>query len=203
MQTEIEAKFTDIDIDRMREKLSKAGAMLTHPERLMKRKMFDYEDDRLNKIHNGWIRVRDEGDKVTLSYKELRDRSLHGTKEISVIVDGFDNTCYFFEAIGLKARAYQETKRESWSLMECEVTIDTWPWIPPFVEIEGPTERAVRAVASALELDWDEAMYGSVETVYQQHYAVTEEEIDHWPSITFVPVPEWLERVRKGTSESL
>lgn len=192
MQIEIEAKFTDIDIDRMREKLSEAGATLTHPERLMRRHNFDQPDGK-----NAWVRVRDEGDKVTLTYKRTFERTLHGTKEINLVVDDFVRASEFLEAIGLTGKAIQETKRESRSLNECEITIDTWPWIPTFIEIEGPTEGAVRAVASALELDWDKAMHGSVETVYQQHYAVTEEEVDRWPSIAFVPVPEWLEKVRK------
>lgn len=196
MQTEIEAKFTDIDIDAMRVKLLSLGATLEQPERLMRRRMFDYTDNRLDDI-GAWIRVRDEGDKITVSYKHLQDRSLHGTKEINLIVDSFETSCQFFEAIGLHARAYQETKRETWTLNGCEVTLDTWPWIPSFCEVEGTTEELVRSVADQLGFDWSKAMHGSVETVYQQHYDITEKEIDHWELITFIPVPDWLEKTRK------
>lgn len=192
MQTEIEAKFTDIDKDQMRGKLRQVNAVLVHPERLMRRNNFHQTDGR-----NAWVRVRDEGDKITMSYKRTFERTLHGTKEVNLIVDDFSNAIEFLEAIGLKGKAVQETKRESWSLNECEVTIDTWPWIPTFLEIEGPTEEAVRRTATELELDWNLAMHGSVETVYQQHYQVTEEEVDSWSSITFIPVPDWLEKVRK------
>jgi adenylate cyclase class 2 len=191
MQTEIEAKFPDIDVEKLRLKLKEKGAVLEHAELLMRRKNYDFPDGALEK-ESGWVRVRDEGDKVTLSYKQLKDRTLHGTKEVNVIVDDFDRTCQFLEAIGLKAKAFQETKREKWKYKEVEITIDTWPWVPTFVELEGPTEQAVRDAASALGCDWDRAMHGSVETIYQMHYDFTEHEIDSWESITFIPEPEWL-----------
>jgi len=153
MQTEIEAKFPDINPDSIRTKLREVGAVQEHPEIFMRRKVFDYPDRRLEKI-GGWVRVRDEGSQVTLSYKQLNDRTLHGTKEVSVIIDDFDKACELIEAIGLPAYSYQETKREKWMLGDVEITIDTWPWIPTFVEIEGATEESVRSVASRLQFDW-------------------------------------------------
>ena len=200
MQTEIEAKFPGVDPDDIRAKLKALGATLVHPEVLMRRKNFDYPDERLDKI-NGWIRVRDEGDKVTMSYKQLMDRTLHGTKEVSVIVNDFDTTCHFLDSIGLESKAYQETKREKWMLDENEVTIDTWPWVPSFVEIEGPSEESVRSAAKALEFDWNQAMHGSVETVYQMHYNVTEFEVGHWERISFIDTPEWLKVKSKHNNQ--
>ena len=197
METEIEAKFPDIDADALRAKLAEAGATRVHGEILMRRHVFDYPDNRLDAV-NGWVRVRDEGSTVTMSYKQLVDRSLHGTKEVNVTVDDYDAACAFLKELGLVVRSYQETKREKWMLGEVEVTIDTWPWVPTFAELEGPSEEAVRAAARALELDWNAAMHGSVETVYQMHYDVTEAEIDGWEEILFTLVPEWLEAKRKA-----
>lgn len=191
MQTEIEAKWLNIDTNLIRQKLRDAGAQLANAERLMIRKVYDYPDKRLEKI-GGWVRVRDEGDKITLSYKQLSDRTLHGTKEVSVTVDNFEATCAFLESIGLQSTSLQETKRESWTMDDSEIEIDTWPWIPSFVEIEAKSEAELRSIAQALELDYDQALHGSVETAYQAVYNVTEEEIDSWPEIKFSPVPDWL-----------
>jgi adenylate cyclase class 2 len=197
METEIEAKFPDVNPDAIRSKLCEIGAVLEYPEVLMKRKVFDYPDGRLRKI-GGWVRVRDEGSKITMSYKQLNDRTLHGTKEVNITVDSFDRACDLVESIGLHPDSYQETKREKWMLGDIEVTIDTWPWVPTFVELEGPTGEGVRTAAEQLDLDWSKAMHGSVETVYQMHYDFTEDEIDHWPSITFVPEPDWLLAKKKS-----
>lgn len=196
MHTEIEAKFPDIDADALRGKLDEVGARMEYPEVLMRRKVYDFPDNRLYRI-GGWVRVRDEGNQVTLSYKQLSDRGLHGTKEVNLVINDFDAADSFLTEIGLESKSYQETKREKWMCGDVEVTIDTWPWIPSFAELEGPTEESVRGCATNLGFDWEDAMHGSVETVYQMHYDVTEEEIDGWETITFIPVPDWLEKRRK------
>ena len=196
METELEAKFLDINADSLRKKLKEIGASLVHPEQLMKRKVFDFPDERLEK-EGGWVRVRDEGNKITLSYKRLVDRTLHGTKEITVEVSDFEKTCNILIAAGLQVDAYQETKRERWELDGSEITIDTWPWIPTFVEIEANSEEKLKEIVKKIDLDWLKAMHGSVETAYQKYFDVTEEEVDNWEIITFTPVPEWLEVKRR------
>lgn len=197
MQTEIEAKFLNISHDETRERLKALGARLEQPMRLMRRKNFDYPDKRLEKEFAGWIRVRDEGDKITLAYKQLNDRTLHGTKEISVVVSNFEETCKLLETIGLETQSYQETKRESWELDGAQVELDEWPWIQPFLEIEAADEQAIRMIAEKLGLSMEEAVHGSVEIAYQSEFEVTEEEVDHWPEILFTQVPDWLEAKRK------
>jgi len=140
MNIELEAKFLDIDTEKLRALLKEKGATLIHPERLMRRKNFDYPDKRLEAV-GGWIRVRDEGDKVTLAYKQVAHRGIDGTKEISLTVEDFDTVSNLLLAIGLNNKSYQETKRERWDFEGVEVTIDTWPWIPTFVELEGVSEE--------------------------------------------------------------
>jgi len=191
MQTEIEAKWLDINLVSMRKLLLSIGAKLIAEERLMTRKVYDYPDKRLTKI-GGWVRVRNEGDKITLSYKQLNDRTVHGTKEVNVVVENFDAACSFLESIGMESKSFQETKRESWKLGSTEIELDTWPWIPSFVEIEAKNEKELKSVAIKLGLDFSDALHGSVETAYQAIYDVTEEEIDSWEEISFIEVPDWL-----------
>ena len=191
MQTEIEAKFLRVDHVAMRSKLRELGATQVAPVRLMRRKNFDFPDFRLEKI-GGWVRLRDEGDRTTLAYKQLNDRSLHGTKEVSVTVGNFEATEQFLLAIGLRQHSYQETKRESWEMDGAQIELDEWPWIQPFLEIEANDECSVRAIAQKLGLDWSAAVHGSVEVAYQAEYDVTEQEIDQWAEILFTPVPDWL-----------
>jgi adenylate cyclase class 2 len=200
MKTELEAKWLDVDVDRLRKKLLDLGARQEHPEILMKRKVFDFPDRRLEKI-GAWIRVRDEGQKITLSYKQLNDRTLTGTKEATVIVNDFHQACEVLVDIGMIEKSYQETRRELWRLDGSEITIDSWPWIPTFVEIEAETEPQLRSTAARLGLEWTEAMHGSVETAYQKYYDVTDQEIDTWPQITFSIMPEGLEKRRRGNRE--
>ncbi len=195
IQTEIEAKFLDIDSVDIRKRLRNLGAKLVHSERLMRLQTFDLPDWSL-KNKGGWIRVRDEGDKITLSYKQETDRTLYGTKEITVRVSDFNLTCKLLEEIGLLKKGFQETKREKWILDECEVTIDTWPWIPVMVEVEGSSEDLVKKVVSKLNLDWPRALHGDVVIAYQKYFKVNDDQINECPTITFGPVPDWLEERR-------
>lgn len=197
METEIEAKFLDVDHGAIRAKLRALGADLRHPERLMRRRMFDFPDLRLDKKDGAWIRVRDEGDRVTLSLKKWHDHSIRGTKEVMVVVSDFEGISRILEAIGLTAKSYQETKREEWRIGEVEVSLDTWPWIPPVVEVEAQTEKEVQNIAAKLGLDWSGAFFGGITRPYQHYYDVTREEIDYCPRIVFKPAPVWLEAKRR------
>ncbi len=197
MHTEIEAKFLEIDPTSFRQKLKDSGARMVFPERQMRRKNFDFPDFRLEKT-GAWVRVRDEGDgKIMMAYKQFIEHSATGIKETEMEVENFDVACEIFTAIGLTVKSYQETKREKWMLGDVEIVIDTWPWIPPFAEIEAPTEKALRAAVSSLGFDWATASYGGVLTAYQKYFDVTAKEINYCPAITFSLVPEWLEKKRR------
>lgn len=167
MKTEIEVKFRDIDIEEVRQKLRNLGAILEHPMRLMKRALVETEE---MAAKNAFLRVRDEGDKVTVTSKQFNENSLTGAKERAIIVDNFDETIEILKECGLHYHTLQESKRETWKLGEVEVVIDEWPWINPYIEIEGESEEAVRAAANTLGYDWKMAVFGSVDVIYNAEY---------------------------------
>jgi len=195
MSTEIEAKWLDINTNTFRQNLRAAGAKLIKPEILMRRELFD-EPTPFAVYGHGWIRVRDEGDKITMTYKKMMDRTVKGMTDITVEVNDFEKTCDILRSMTLQKRGYQETKREIWELDGAEICIDTWPWIPTFVEIEAADENTPWLVAQKLGLEKSAALHGSVESANQKYYDVTEAEVDDWPEVTFVPVPKWLEKRR-------
>ncbi len=194
MSPEIEATFINVDKDSYRAKLKAAGAKLVQPELLMKRVVFDLGE-------RTFIRVRDEGNKITLSYKQLDSLSLSGMKEICLEVDNYEHAVEFVEACGFEAKSYQETYREEWELDGTEITIDTWPWLPTYTEIEGPSEDAVKAVASKLGFDMKDAHYGSSCEIYQIYYDVTAHDINYCPEIKFVDTPKWLTDKRRNGAD--
>jgi len=197
MKTEIEAKWLRIDLDEMRGKLEKAGAKLIHSERLMSRKTYDFPDRRLNDI-GAWVRVRNEMDKVTMSFKQLNERSIVGMKEASILVDNQSEAEVFLTSLGLTQKSAQDTKRESWTLNGCEIELDTWPWIPSFLEIEGYSQEKIYETAEQLGLLMEDALYGGVEPAYQDIFNVTDEDIDSIDRISFdTDPPEILESNRK------
>lgn len=167
MQTEYEVKFINLDHDEIRLKLKDIGAELEKPMRLMKRVVIETPEMRKK---NAFIRVRDEGDKVTLTYKQFDALSVDGAKEYEVTVSDFQATVDLLLAAGFPNQSYQESKRETWILDSVEIVLDEWPWLEPYIEIEGGSESHVREVAAKLGLDWSEAVFGDVMAVYRRQY---------------------------------
>ena len=195
MENEIEAQFLDVDKDEVRGRLKKAGAELVKPEVLMRRVVF-------NTGASSFARVRDEGGgKIVMTYKNISDESsILGTKEVNVVVDNYENGILFLKGCGLKPKAEQESYRETWTLGEVEICIDTWPWIPPFVEIEGPSEKQVWEVAKLLGFLKEQAKFGSVDSTYRYYYGVECDVVNlHTPKILFdMKPPEWAKERRKN-----
>jgi adenylate cyclase, class 2 len=168
MQQEIEAKFINVDHDAVRKAIEAAGGECEMPMRVMRRAVF-HNPELITK--NAFVRVRDEGDKVTFTYKQFDDEdSIHGVKEIETSLGDFDTAVSILEQTGLSKDSYQETKRETWRLGDVEIMLDEWPWIEPFIEIEGPSEETVRMTAEKLGYVWKDAVFGGVAAVYVRKY---------------------------------
>lgn len=168
IQAEIEVKFLNINHDGIREKLRELGAVLEQPMREMRRVAIDNEFMRTGK--DSFLRVRDEGDKVTMTYKQYDELSIDGAKEIEVEVSDFEKTIAILEQCGLPHRTYQETRRETWTLDGVEIVLDEWPWLKPYIEIEGESEDDLRSTAKKLGLDWGDAVFGDVMVAYRAEY---------------------------------
>ena len=116
-------------------------------------------------------------------------------KEIETRAGSFEEAERLLKAIGMIVKSDQEKKRELWKLDNVEFMIDTWPWIPTFIEIEGDSEDAVKTMATQLDFKWDDAYFGGVSRIYKQYFNIEYEQIDRCPEIIFSSVPEWLEKV--------
>lgn len=170
MQSEIEVKFLNIDHDMIRDRLKSIGAVCEHELRLMRR--FVVETPEM-KTRDAFLRVRDEGGKVTMTYKQFDALSVDGAKEIELEIDSFDAGVSLIKTIcpDLNRISYQESKRETWKLDECEIVLDEWPWIKPYIEIEGRSEEELKSFAEKLALNWNDAVFGDVMAAYRAEYS--------------------------------
>ena len=80
--------------------------------------------------------------------------------------------------------------REVWKRNGVEVTIDTWPGLNPFVEVEAQTEDTVREVSEELGFDFEKALFGSIDLVYQKELGIFAATINTLPEITFANPPK-------------
>jgi adenylate cyclase class 2 len=167
MQEEVEAKFLNVSHEDIRQKLQGLNAKLSQPMRLMRRTVFDYPDRRMEKNHQR-LRVRDEGDKITITFKSRGTGKY--AEETETTVGSYETTCALLKSIGLEGYSAQESKREAWHYKGAEVVLDEWPWARPFIEIEGPDESTIMNIANELGFDWSSAFFGPAESVYRDEY---------------------------------
>lgn len=174
---EFEAKFYPVFKDEYREKLKLIGAKLITPERKMRRAIVDGTAYPQFSCH--YIRIRDEGDTITLSVKThaREGGKLSDQKEIDVKVSDYEKTIKLIESMGFKFTIYQENLRETWSYKGAEITIDTWPGLDTYSEIEASSEENVKIIAEELCFDWNKKIITSVKEIYMKIYDLTRGEV--------------------------
>lgn len=145
METEIECRILEINPEEIQQKLLKVGAEKI-AERNMKRYVYDIDSD----DKRTWIRLRDNGEKITLAVKEIHTDDIDGTKEIEVDVSDFEKTNTILNKLKYNHKAYQENKRISYKLKNVEIEIDFWPKIPPYMEFEGSSVEEIEEVVNLL-----------------------------------------------------
>jgi len=170
MKTEIEVKFLNVDFDEVRRNLESLGGVCEQPMRLMRRVLSQQHKRSPDSDYSSFLRLRDEGDKVTLTYKEFREKTLTGATEQEVVVSNFDETKAILESAGITFTTFQESRRETWKVGNVEVVLDEWPWLNPYIEIESDSEEAVKRMAAQLGFSWDDAVFGATNSAYAVQY---------------------------------
>ena len=83
-----------------------------------------------------------------------------------MVVDNFERTNLILKELGYVPKGYQENRRIQYELNGIEVDIDSWPMIPTYLEIEGPSEEAVYNTVEALGFTKDDCTTRDVEGIY-------------------------------------
>ena len=168
---EFEGVFLNIDVAALEKKLKALGAEKVG-EYHYRRKIFDYPVLSLDK-DGAWVRLRDEGEQVTLSFKKRiygdEPGKDDGMIEHEVVVSDFDTTANILESIGLALKFYMENKRVRWQRDDITYDFDTWPLLDTYLEIEGPSDAAVDRAAEAMGLDVSKKLVCSTTQIYDMH----------------------------------
>lgn len=180
MSIEIEAKMRLDDIDPLIARLSEMGA---EPgcHVIEVNRYFDTPEGVLRSADRGLrLRVENEIDgprrMATITHKgPCQGGSLKIRSETEVGVENAAAAADLLESLGfLQVRGF-EKRRRRWMLGDCEVDIDTVPYLGHFVEIEGPSEAAVLAVRRTLGLEAVPLVSGSYVSMLEAY--VTEHRI--------------------------
>lgn len=164
MEIEYEIRILNVDVDKTINLLENMGAKKIGSY-FQKRYVYDIvpgEQDR-------FVRIRDNGEKVTITYKDKRVRTISGTKELEIEVNDFMKAKELLNNLGFTDGPYQENKRTIYKLDDAEFDFDTYPNIPTYLEIEGKNEEVVKKYIKLLELENNEQTCDSIMKVYERY----------------------------------
>jgi adenylate cyclase class 2 len=163
-QIEFETKALEVDTAEIARRIAAAGGEHV-ADRLMRRFVYDIRPGEPGR----WMRLRDTGGEVTLCVKEISADTVDGTRETETMVGDFDVTHELLGRLGFEPKAYQENRRSSWLLDGVRLEIDSWPLIPPYLEIEADTADQVWAAADRLTLDRADLTSENTTAVYARY----------------------------------
>ena len=155
MAIEIEIKLRVPSHDPVRQALDARGAQC-HGTAIETNYILDLPDGSLRASGHG-LRVRridrDGKTTATLTVKgPSQGGSMKTREEREVAVGDAIGAVEMLRLLGYAPILQYEKRRESWSLDDCLIELDTPPRVGLFVEIEGPSEKAVRSVQEKLGL---------------------------------------------------
>ena len=187
MPKEYEAKFLNIDVDTIKKILRKNGAKKIHEPVKYYRVIFKRCEEKGDKP--GFVRIRDEGNKVTMTTKVFDNIKFPQEHEVT-IGETFEKGLEFLRSIGLEEKSYQETIREKWSHpLAHEITFDIIPGLPIYMEIDCTDEDKLNKLVSLLKLDKKNMHYGSYDKTFTEYYGIPSQKIiDKTPKLTFEQV---------------
>ncbi len=165
MVNEIELRLLNIDKNKFIKDIKKLGAK-KDSSFLQRRYVYDFNPVDKNK----WIRLRTNGKKTTLTIKNIIDKhAIDGTKELEIIVDDFEKTNLILNDLGYVHRNYQENYREIYNLDGVEISIDSWPLIPTYVEFEAKSEKDIYNLLDKIDYNKDDITTLDVVSIYDKY----------------------------------
>lgn len=188
MEVEYEGRILNINPEEIRNKAKSIGGYMKAPFTLYRRSVFKLCD-----VERGFVRVRDEGDKTTMTAKIFKNKDFPEEYELR-IRDSFESGQAFLRSLNLTEKAYHETIREKWFIPRrvggaselCELTIDYIPGLPAYSEIECKSQRDLRRACQLLGVKYGELLFGGYGNVFVHYYGMAAKDInDVIPRLTF------------------
>jgi len=100
---------------------------------------------------NTYVRIRDEGFRITLTYK-YKDSKSTFENEDEIEIGDYEEGIKILLNLGCKTKYFYEKIREIWSLDSDEIIFDINPGEPERMEIESKTKKDLDEITSYLKL---------------------------------------------------
>ena len=119
---------------------------------------------------HSWVRVRTDGKSATITLKETKGEGGFGAmEEYEVKTDNFADTVRIMSKIAKTKIIYFENWKRRHMLKQAYITIDKWPGIPAFVEIEAPSMKILKETYKRLGIKGKFFGTASIDRIYKNY----------------------------------
>lgn len=132
-----------------------------------------------------WIRLRINGDKIELTikyiYSTLKEYDIDSVREVEITVNDFNAANILLEELGYIPKKEQEKIRTTYEYNNLDITIDEWPLIEPYLEIEGKNVEDIYRLVEKLGYKKEDAKVMNTDDVYSASNII----LDDYSKMTF------------------
>ena len=164
---ETEAKFYVRDLSGIKSRLVDMDARLIQERILETNIRFDLPGAPMRAQGRVLRLRRDTSTKFTYKSASTNEQGVLSREEIEFEVEDFEKAKRFLEALGYQKLVYYEKYRTTYELDDALIMLDELPY-GNFVEIEGSTVDAIRAIADSLNLNWETAIGTSYNALFDR-----------------------------------
>lgn len=125
-----------------------------------------------NNEPNTYLRVRDEGFRITMTFKDNIDKKF--CNEYEVNIDDFDTGVKILIGLGCKKKYYYEKIREIHHIKDTMIAFDLNPGKPERMEVESKNIKTLNKITKKLGLNIeDRFIYGVTPDIYYKLFGIT------------------------------
>lgn len=183
---EVEGKILNVSPENVAKKLKEINATFINTLHYKR-----YVFDTIPSVESRWIRLRTDGTKTTLTAKEIQNDSTTGTSEWEVVVSDLETTLTILNKIGISPKAVQENYRLLFEVEGDEVTIDFWPGLDPYIEIESADHNKIENIAGLLGYKAEDITGINTQGLYKKKGV----DLDSVKELTFEVEPKDIKKV--------
>jgi adenylate cyclase class IV len=120
---------------------------------------------------NKWIRLRETNGKSTITVKHVLNKNnekIQKVLESETEVQSLEEMNSILNAIGIVRRNFQEKIRYQYLYKDAEISLDIWPQLAPYMEIESDDANIFPEIIKACGLETNEILSLNTEEMYRE-----------------------------------
>lgn len=151
---EKEAKFYIRELKKVEADLIALGARCIQPRTLEVNLRFDTPDHTLSSTFQVLRLRQDTHARLTYKGPANPNSTVSSRPEYEVEISDLETGQHILESLGYEVVTIYEKYRAAYLIDEVEISLDEMPF-GDFIEIEGPSEKAIQLIANKLSMIWE------------------------------------------------